>query len=66
MFLENAGIHDHEDASLAGFLGGALVNHFLLHPDRRNFELDRLVDDFFHRFGAAENVDDVNFFRDLE
>src|SRR6202050_1967681 len=64
--LQNAAAHHHEDARLARFLGGLLVDHILLHPDRRNFQLNRLIDSFFHELRPAENVDDVNLLRHLK
>ena len=60
MFFQDAEIHHDEDARLARLLGGLLVDDIFLHPDRRDFELDGLVDDLFHEFRTPENVDDVD------
>ena len=63
VFLQDAAIHDHEDAGLAGFLRRLFVNDALLHPDHGHLQADRLVDNLFHKFGPAEDVDDVDFLR---
>ena len=60
MFFQDAEIHHDEDARLARLLGGLLVDDIFLHPDRRDFKLDGLVDDLFHEFRTPENVDDVD------
>ena len=66
MFLENAAVHHDEYPRLAGFLSGVLVNHFFLHPDRRNSHLNRMVDDLFHKFRPAEDINDIDLLRYIE
>ena len=66
MLLQNAAIHDDKDSGLAGFFRSFLVNHFLLHPDGRHFELNGLIDDRLNVFRTAEEVHDVNFLRHVK
>src|ERR1700683_1060870 len=66
MFLQDAAIHHHEDPRLARLFRGLLVDHFFLHPDRRNFQLNCLVNNFFHNLGPTENIYDVDLLRHLE
>jgi hypothetical protein len=42
------------------------MDHGFLHPDGRNFQPDRLIDDLFHRTQAAENVDDIDPLKGIE
>ena len=44
VLFQDAAIHHHENAGLAGLLGGWLVNDVFLHPHGGNAESDRLVD----------------------
>jgi hypothetical protein len=37
MFYEDAAVHHHENSGFPSFLGGLLVNHIFLHPDRGDF-----------------------------
>src|ERR1017187_1185524 len=66
VFFEDAEIHHHKDARLASLLRSLLVNHIFLHPDRRDFESNRFVDNFLHKFRTAENIHDVDFDRHVE
>src|SRR5215472_3300104 len=63
VFLKDTTVHHDEDSSLARLLRSPLVDHVLLHPDGRHFELHRLIDDFLNKFRAAKNIDDVDFLR---
>ena len=49
MFLQDAAVHHDEDSSLTRFLRRSLVDHIFLHPDRRDFQLNRLVNDRFNK-----------------
>ena len=60
MFLEDATVHHHENLCPARFFGCLLVDHIFLHPDRRDFELNRLIDNLLHKFGAPKNIHDIN------
>src|SRR5437870_1338541 len=60
VFDQDTAIHHDEDSSRTGFLCGFFVDDFLLHPDGGNFQLDRLIDNFFHEFRPAKNIDDVD------
>ena len=61
MLNHDAAIHDDENASGASFFGGFLVDHTFLHPDGRDFQRDRLVNNFGHELGTAKDINDVNF-----
>ena len=56
MFLQDAAVHDHEDACLSRLFRSLLVDYSLLHPYDRNFQPDRLIDNFPHKFRTAEDV----------
>ena len=66
MFLQDASVHHDEDPSLARLFRGLLVDYIFLHPDRRDFELDRLIDHLFNKLRTAENVHDVDLLRHVE
>src|ERR1017187_3900486 len=66
MFLQDAAVHHDEDPSLARLFRCFLVDHIFLHPDRRDFELDRLVNHLFDKRGAAEDIHNVDLLRHLE
>jgi hypothetical protein len=66
VIFQDAAVHYYENARLARLFGCTLVNHIFLHPDRRNFELDRLIDNLLDKLRAPENVDDVDFFGNIE
>ena len=66
VLFQNAAVHDHEDAGLAGFLCRFLLNDSLLHPNHRYLQADRLVHNFFDKFRPAEDTDDIDFFRHFE
>ena len=55
-----AAVHDDAQARRAGALGGLVVDHAELHPDRLGADRDRLVDVRGDRRGAAEEVDDLD------
>jgi hypothetical protein len=61
VFLQNAAVHDHEDAGFAGLLCGLLLDHSLLHPNHGHLQPDCLVYGLFHEFGPPEDIYDVNF-----
>ena len=54
MFLQDAVVHHHEDSRLARLLRRFLMDHFFLHPDRGNFQLDCLIDHFLNKFRSGE------------
>jgi hypothetical protein len=60
MFLQNAAIHDHKQPRFARLLRCRFVHHSLLHPYGARFQLNRLVDDFWHEFRPPENIYDIN------
>ena len=66
MLLQNAAVHDHENPRFAGFFRGFFVDHFFLHPDGRNFQLDGLIDDLFDEFRTPEDIHDVDLLRDIQ
>src|SRR5580658_3836821 len=66
VILQNAAVHHHENARLARLFSRSLVNHVLLHPDRRNFELDRLIDNFFYKFRPSKDIHDVDLLGNIE
>ena len=50
----------------AGFLGGLVVDYSLLHPDCGHLELNCLIHNLLHEFGAPENIHDVDPLRHVE
>src|ERR1700732_754805 len=63
MFLQDAEVHHHEDSCLARFLRSSFLDYALLHPDRWNLQLNRLIDNFFHELRPPENVYDIDLLR---
>jgi len=61
MFFQDAEVHHDEDAGLAGLCRGLLLDYTFLHPDGRNFKLDSLVDNLFHKLRTAEDIHDIDF-----
>jgi hypothetical protein len=66
VLFEDAAVHHHKDSRLPRFLCRGLMFHFFLHPDARDAQLNRVVNDFRNELGTSEDVDDVNFLRDIE
>src|ERR1700722_4260815 len=66
VFLQNAAVHHDENASLARLFGGRFVDHVFLHPNGWDFQLDRLIDNFFHKFRTPEDIHDVDLLRHIE
>lgn len=66
MFLKYAEIHHHKNARALGFFCGFWIDDFFLHPHRWNFQLNSLIDNLLHELRTAEDVYDVDFFRDFQ
>jgi len=60
VLLENAEIHYHEESSPHGRFGSFVIDNFLLHPDRGNFQLNCLIDNLSNELRAAKDVYDVD------
>src|SRR5437588_2005432 len=52
VLFQNAAVHHHKDSSFARFFRRFFVDYFLLHPHRRDFELYRLINNFFDKLGS--------------
>jgi hypothetical protein len=65
MFDEETSVFDDQETGGAGFFGGCRVGDFLLEPEGFGFDSDSGVGHGRDIFGAAENVDDVDGFRDV-
>jgi hypothetical protein len=61
VLFQDAQVHHYEYPRLAGLLCRAFVDDIFLHPDRRNFELNGLIDNLFYKLWPAKDVDDVDF-----
>src|SRR5580704_7048322 len=66
MFLKDAEVHDHENSRLASLLRRFLVDHAFLHPDRRGFELNGLIDNLFDKLRTAKNIHDIDLLGHLQ
>src|SRR5580704_7768971 len=66
VLFQNAAIHHHEDSRPARLLGGLLVNHIFLHPDRWDFQLNRLIHNFLNKLRPPKDVHNVDFIRHVE
>ena len=66
MLDQDTAIHHDKDSGRTGFLCGFFVDNFFLHPDGGNFQLDRLINNFFHEFRPAKNVNDVDLLGNIE
>src|SRR5271156_5051562 len=66
VLFQNAEVHHHKHSCIPRFFSGLLVNYVLLHPDRWNLQLDRLVHNFFHELRPPENVHNIDLLRHLE
>ena len=58
--LEQATIHDRENAGTYRALGSGLIDHPLLQPQRRQLEANALIHDRGHVLRPAEDIDDVH------
>jgi hypothetical protein len=65
VFNEQAGVFDYGEACGAGFFGGCGVFYAELEPENFGFDGDGGVGNGRHVFGPAEDVDNVNGFRDV-
>ena len=63
---QNAPVHNHEDPRLPRLLRRLFVDHGFLHPDGRYLQPDRLIDNFFHELRPPENINDIDFLRNVE
>jgi len=61
MLLEDASIHDDEDASFARLFGGFFVDYVFLHPDRGNLQTNCLINHFAHELRSPKDVHDMDF-----
>jgi hypothetical protein len=62
VFDQEAGVLNDGEARRAGFFGGGGVFYAELEPEDFGFDGDGGVDDGWHIFGTAEDVDDVDGF----
>jgi hypothetical protein len=58
--LQDAAVHDHDQAGGLGAPGGLFVNDALLHPNDARPLADGGFDDFRHELGAPVDIDDVD------
>ena len=53
MLFENAKVRHYEQPSAFRLFSGLLMDDFLLHPDRGNFQLNCLIDNFLNEKKAS-------------
>ena len=58
--LEDAAVHDRENAGAHCAIGGGLIDHTFLQPQRRQLQPYAVIHDAGHVHRAAEDVDDVH------
>ena len=66
VLLQDALVHDNEDARVAGFFRRFLVDHAFLHRDDGRVNLDGLLYHFRDSIGPAKDVHDVNLVGNIE
>src|SRR5579862_9830019 len=66
VIFQDAAVHHHKNSRFPCLFRGLLVNYIFLHPNGWHFELDRLIDNFPHKFRTAKNIDDVDLPRNIE
>src|SRR5579863_920636 len=65
VLFKDAPVHDDFEAGGAGLSGGFVVHYALLHPDAPGADANGRIHDLRHAFRPAEDIDDVDVYRDL-
>ena len=63
--LGDAEVHYDKQSSAARAFGGRLVHNAFLHPYRARPNSNGSVDYFGHKFRAAEDIHNIDFFRNV-